>query len=57
MKVIDPVCKMELEEKEARFKSEYKGETYYFCASRIKRSSMKIRKNILSLKSGKIFGS
>jgi len=32
MKVIDPVCKMELEGKEAKFKSEYKGETYYFCA-------------------------
>ncbi len=32
MTVIDPVCKMELNENEARFKSEYKGETYYFCA-------------------------
>lgn len=32
MKVIDPVCKMKLDEKEAKFKSEYKGETYYFCA-------------------------
>ena len=29
---IDPVCKMEVDEKTARFKTEYKGETYYFCA-------------------------
>lgn len=32
MKVTDPVCKMELDKKEARFKSEYKGKMYYFCA-------------------------
>ena len=32
MTVIDPVCKMKLEGKEAKFKSEYKGESYYFCA-------------------------
>ncbi|MCC4769989.1 YHS domain-containing protein [Methanosarcina sp. DH2] len=32
IEVIDPVCKMKLEEKDARFKSEYKGKTYYFCA-------------------------
>ncbi len=29
---IDPVCKMEVDEKTARFKSVYKGKTYYFCA-------------------------
>ncbi len=29
---VDPVCKMEIDEKTARFKSEYKGKTYYFCA-------------------------
>jgi len=32
MEVIDPVCKMKLDEKDARFKSEYKGKMYYFCA-------------------------
>jgi YHS domain-containing protein len=32
MIVIDPICKMKLEEKETKFKSEYKGETYYFYA-------------------------
>jgi YHS domain-containing protein len=28
----DPVCKMEVNEKEAAATSTYKGETYYFCA-------------------------
>jgi len=29
---IDPVCKMDVEEAKAAATSEYKGETYYFCA-------------------------
>ncbi len=29
---IDPVCHMEVNEKTAAAKSEYKGKTYYFCA-------------------------
>jgi YHS domain-containing protein len=28
---IDPVCKMVVDEKTAKLKSEYKGKTYYFC--------------------------
>jgi YHS domain-containing protein len=28
----DPVCGMEVDEKTANWKSEYKGKTYYFCA-------------------------
>jgi Cu+-exporting ATPase len=28
----DPVCKMEVDEKEAAATYEYKGKTYYFCA-------------------------
>jgi YHS domain-containing protein len=35
---IDPVCKMEMDEKTARFKAEYKGETYYFCAPGCKKA-------------------
>ncbi len=31
-KVIDPVCKMEIEESTAAATSEYKGKKYYFCA-------------------------
>ncbi|MDD1719634.1 MAG: YHS domain-containing protein [Methanoregulaceae archaeon] len=29
---VDPVCKMEVDEKTAKLKTEYKGKTYYFCA-------------------------
>lgn len=29
---IDPVCKMEVDEKTVKFQSGYKGKTYYFCA-------------------------
>jgi YHS domain-containing protein len=28
----DPVCGMNVDEKTAKSKSEYKGKTYYFCA-------------------------
>ena len=29
---IDPVCGMEVDPKTAEWKSEYKGQTFYFCA-------------------------
>jgi len=29
---IDPICKMEVDEKKAKWSSTYKGKTYYFCA-------------------------
>jgi len=29
---VDPVCKMDVDEKSAKWKSEYGGKTYYFCA-------------------------
>jgi YHS domain-containing protein len=29
---VDPVCKMDVDEKTAKFKMEYQGKTYYFCA-------------------------
>lgn len=32
MKVTDPVCKMQIDSEKAAAKSEYKGQTYYFCA-------------------------
>lgn len=34
---IDPVCNMMVDEKTAPAKSEYKGQTYYFCAPGCKR--------------------
>ncbi len=37
MRVVDPICKMEMEDKWAAFKSEYKGETYYFCTQEHKK--------------------
>jgi YHS domain-containing protein len=36
--VIDPVCGMEIDAEAAAGKSEYKGQTYYFCAPGCKRS-------------------
>jgi YHS domain-containing protein len=35
---IDPVCKMEVEEKSAPASLEYKGKKYYFCALGCKRA-------------------
>jgi YHS domain-containing protein len=29
---IDPICKMEVDEDTAEWKSEHEGKTYYFCA-------------------------
>ena len=36
--VIDPVCGMEIDPNTAAGTSEYKGQTYYFCATGCKRS-------------------
>ncbi len=35
---LDPVCKMIVDEKTAKLKSEYKGKTYYFCAPGCKKA-------------------
>ncbi len=35
---IDPVCKMEVDEKTATATSEYQGQTYYFCAAGCKKA-------------------
>ncbi len=29
---MDPICKMTVDERTAKWKSEYKGRKYYFCA-------------------------
>ncbi|MCK4572356.1 YHS domain-containing protein [candidate division WOR-3 bacterium] len=36
--VIDPVCKMEVDEESTELKSEYKGKIYYFCAPGCKKA-------------------
>lgn len=35
---IDPVCKMKVDERSAKFKSEYRGKIYYFCAPGCKKA-------------------
>ncbi len=35
---VDPVCKMNVDEKTAKFTSEYKGKKYYFCAPGCKKA-------------------
>jgi YHS domain-containing protein len=35
---IDPVCKMTVDEKTAKIKSDYKDKTYYFCAPGCKKA-------------------
>lgn len=32
----DPVCGMDINEKQAKFKADYGGKTYYFCAASCK---------------------
>ena len=35
---IDPVCGMTVDEKTAKFKTDYKGTAYYFCAPGCKKA-------------------
>jgi len=35
---IDPVCRMKIDEKKAAAKADYKGKTYYFCATGCKKA-------------------
>ncbi|MEM1512653.1 MAG: YHS domain-containing protein [Candidatus Jordarchaeales archaeon] len=37
-KALDPVCKMEVDVDKAKWKSTYKGKTYYFCAPGCKKA-------------------
>lgn len=34
----DPVCGMQVDSKTAKFKSNFKGKTYYFCSEQCKKS-------------------
>lgn len=45
---IDPVCKMQVDEKTAPAKSDYKGTTYYFCAVGCKKAFDKEPEKYLS---------
>jgi len=44
---IDPVCKMQVDPAKAPAKSDYKGQTYYFCAPGCKREFDKNPKKYL----------
>lgn len=35
---IDPICGMQVDEKTAQYKTEYKGKNYYFCAPGCKKA-------------------
>jgi YHS domain-containing protein len=48
---VDPVCKMEVDTKTARFTSQYKGQTYYFCAAGCKKAFDQSPEKYLSAKS------
>jgi YHS domain-containing protein len=45
---VDPVCKMTVNEKTARFTTDYKGKKYYFCAPGCKRKFEKEPEKYLS---------
>lgn len=47
MKVVDPVCKMEIEQTEAKANTTYNGTTYYFCCHHCKIAFEKNPKNYL----------
>ncbi|MFQ6123988.1 MAG: YHS domain-containing protein [Candidatus Heimdallarchaeota archaeon] len=44
---IDPVCKMTVDEKTAKFKSNYQGKIYYFCALGCKKAFDKDPENYI----------
>jgi YHS domain-containing protein len=35
---VDPVCKMDVDQRQAAGKSEYEGKTYYFCSPACKKT-------------------
>jgi YHS domain-containing protein len=54
MTVVDPVCGMEVETTEAEWKTEYKGQTYYFCAPSCKQSFERDPEKYLASKPGTV---
>jgi YHS domain-containing protein len=48
MTVIDPVCGMEVDPETAAWKTEYEGQTYYFCGPGCKRSFEKAPQKFLA---------
>lgn len=50
MKIVDPVCGMTFEEKDAIVNSSYKGTTYYFCSEKCKADFDRDPESILTMK-------
>lgn len=48
----DPICGMTVDEKTAKYKSDYNGETYYFCAASCKTAFDKNPARYLKASSG-----
>lgn len=46
---IDPICRMIVDEKTAKFTSMYKGKTYYFCAPGCKQTFDKNPEQYISI--------
>jgi YHS domain-containing protein len=49
---IDPICKMKVDEKTAKLKSDYEGKTYYFCSQSCKTTFDKNPKKFTSSSGG-----
>lgn len=52
----DPVCGMDVDEKTAAGKSEYKGQTYYFCSTGCKKTFDKEPEKYVGTASGQQHG-
>jgi len=53
---VDPVCKMEVDEKKAGFSTSYKGKTYYFCSRACKEKFDNTLGNLKKTGGGICFG-
>jgi YHS domain-containing protein len=52
----DPVCKMEVDEKEAKYRTTYKNKTYYFCSDECKKRFDTTVNNLKKAGGGICFG-
>ncbi|MCX8126299.1 MAG: YHS domain-containing protein [Dehalococcoidia bacterium] len=53
---VDPVCKMEVDEKKSKFTTAYKGKTYYFCSKACKEKFDTTLESLKKAGSGICFG-
>ncbi|MCL4557128.1 MAG: YHS domain-containing protein [Deltaproteobacteria bacterium] len=53
-KIVDPVCKVELDERSRDTKLHHEGETYYFCSEACRDAFKKAPEKFLSTKKKKV---